>query len=273
VAEDRAGGPFWVLWLAAPGAESFPAPGGDPQAAVGSGPAAVSYGITGPGGRSVLATGLPAEGSGYRELREVLGAVLSGRVRHAGALLGPLGIRYVVTPSSGLPAPVRALLEAQIDLDLVQAAAGLHIYRNPRALPIGAAIPGSEAVAAARSGDLLAPVGLPEGAEPLVPEGRQRWAGSIDRAGLVLVGVDRAEGWEVNGRPAFAAFGWAVGASADAGPISVGYRAGPRRPLELGGMAALWLAAVWIVRKRPPPRERFAQPEARTTRQRVGARA
>jgi GT2 family glycosyltransferase len=265
VSEDRAGGPFRVLWLGAPGAEAFPAPGGDPQGAVGSASAAVSYGITGAGGRSVLATGLPAEGAGYRELRGVLGAMLAGRVRHIGALLGPLGVRYVVTPTS-LPAAIRERLEAQLDIDLVHAAAGLRIYRNARALPIGAAIPGGEAVSAARAGDLLAPVRLPTNAGALDPQGPQRWTGSIEGPGLVLVGVDDAVGWEIDGRSAFPAFGWAVGGDADAGPVSVAYRPGPRRALELAGMAVLWIAAVWVVRKRPPPRRRLVEARAGSAR-------
>jgi Glycosyltransferase like family 2 len=270
VAEDRTGGPFRVLWLGSPGAEAFPAPGGDPQGAVGAGPTAVSYGITGPGGRSVLATGLPAEGPGYQHLREVLAAMLSGRVRHTGALLGPLGVRYVVTTAAGLPTGVGQLLERQIDLDLVHAAAGLHIFRNARALSIGSAIPGSEAVSAARAGDLLAPVRVPSDAEPLEPAGPQRWMGSLDASGLALVAVDDAEGWEVDGRPAFAAFGWAVGAETGPGPVSVDYRAGPRRALELAGMGILWAAALWVVRTRPPPRAR--PPETRPALDAVGSR-
>jgi GT2 family glycosyltransferase len=261
VSGDHGGGPFRVLWLGAPGAEAFPAPGGDPQGIVASGRGSASYGISGPGGRSALATGLPADGLGYEHLRDVLAAMLSGRVRHGGALLGPLGIRYVVTGDVSVPPAVTARLESQIDLDLLQSAAGLRIYRNSRALPIGAAIPGSGALSAARSGDLLAPVRLPGGVAPLQPNGPERWSGEVDESGLVLLAVDDAPGWIVEDEPGFLAFGWAVGAEAGPGPVGITYRGGLRRPIELGAMALLWAMALWVVRKRPAPRGRLAARE------------
>jgi GT2 family glycosyltransferase len=256
VSADRGGGPFRVLWLAAPGAEAFPAPGGDPQGVVAAGPVSASYGITGPGGRSILATGLPAVGSGYDHLREVLAAMLSGRVRHGGALLGPLGVRYVVTGEESLPPTVTERLESQLDLDLLHSAAGLRIYRNARPLPIGAVIPGTEALSAARSGDLLAPVRLPGDVVPLRPNGQARWSGEVDASGLVLLAVDDAPGWVVDDDPRFRAFGWAVGAEAGPGPLEIAYEGGFARPVEIGVMGMLWALALWAVRKRPAPRAR-----------------
>jgi hypothetical protein len=274
VSADRGGGPFRVLWLGAPGAEAFPAPGGDPQGVVAAGPFSASYGITGPGGRSVLATGLPAVGSGYEHLEEVLAAMLSGRVRHGGALLGPLGVRYVVTGEESVPPAVTDRLETQIDLDLLHSAAGLRIYRNARALPIGAAIPGTEALSAARSGDLLAAVRLPGEVVPLRPDGQERWSGEVDASNLVLLAVDDDRGWVVEDDPTFRAFGWAVGAEAGPGPVEIVYQGGLRRPVEIGAMGLLWAMALWAVRKRPVRRAgpRAAEPVSEPIAARSGAR-
>jgi GT2 family glycosyltransferase len=250
VTGDRGGGPFRVLWLASPGAEAFPAPGGDPQGVVAAGEASVSYGITGPEGKSVLGIGLPAGGSGHEQLGEVLAATLSGRVRHGGALLSPFGVRYVVTGDTGIPPAATERLGSQVDLDLLQAAAGLRIYRNARALPVGSALPGTEPVAAARAGDLLAPVRLPDEVSPLEPDGSERWSGRLEESGLVLLALDDAPGWSVGGATGFRAFGWAVGAEAPAGTVSATYDGGLRRPIELAAMALLWLGAVLLVRRR-----------------------
>ena len=253
---DLRGGPFRVLWLGSPGTEAFPPPGGDPQGVVASDSASASYGITGPSGRSVLATGLPTDGPGYEHLRGVLAAMFSGRVRHGGALLAGLGVRYVVTAESGLPAGLTDRLGAQLDLDLLHAAAGLRIYRNARALPVAAAIPGSDAVAAARSAELLAPVRLPDEVTPLEPHGSERWSGELAGSGLVLLAVEDAPGWTVGDGPSFRAFGWAVGAERAAGTVSITYDGGLRRPIELAAMGLLWMGALWIVRRRPEPRRR-----------------
>jgi hypothetical protein len=243
---------------------------------VASGRASASYGITGPGGRSALATGLPADGLGYEHLRDVLAAMLSGRVRHGGALLGPLGVRYVVTGDVSVPPALTARLESQIDLDLLQSAAGLRIYRNARALPVGAAIPGSEALSAARSGDPLAPVRLPGDVTPLQPNGAERWSGEVDESSLVLLAVDDAPGWIAENAPGFRAFGWAFGAEAGPGPVGITYRGGLRRPIELGAMALVWAVALWLVRKRPASRarpratERAVSPDPVPVRGRAG---
>ena len=94
----------------------------------------VRYGITGRGGVTALDLGRPEQGDAYDYADRVLAAVLSGSTEHGGALLGPLGVRFVVADAGGLPATAKRRLDAQVDMDR-KPAGGLIIYKNERALP------------------------------------------------------------------------------------------------------------------------------------------
>ncbi|HEX2032187.1 MAG TPA: glycosyltransferase family 2 protein, partial [Actinomycetota bacterium] len=229
VATADPGTPFRVLWLGSRDGSPFPAPGGAPQGTIESGGTAVAYAVTGRGGRSVLGIGIPAEGPGHEALGRSVGAILSGRLRHGGAALAPMAIRYVVVTPGRLPDATTDRLEDQVDLLPIQRAGGLTIYRNAAALPVAAAVAGEQAVSAARSGSVLAAARLRAAdLAALEPAEGPGWRGSVPerRAGLVAVAsqVDgdwrlrTADGQEV---APFPAFGWALGFEGPEGATSV----------------------------------------------------
>jgi hypothetical protein len=253
------GSPFRVLWLGAADGTRFPAPGGDPEGVVGVGPVSVAYGVTGRHGRSVLATALPPSGPGYPHLERILAAVLAGEVGHGGALLAPMGIRFVVAGEGRLPPEAAFRLGEQVDLNLIQRAGGLTIYGNARALPVASAIPGTVALEAARSQSLLAPVAIdPGGAKALQPTDGPGWRGTVEgtESGLVTAATTFSPEWRMDedggGSVApFPGFGWALGFEGRPGStVNVAFEGQPRRTVEVAVLAALWAGALWVVRRR-----------------------
>jgi GT2 family glycosyltransferase len=252
VSAGTPGVPFRVLWLAQDNGRPFPAPGGDPDGRFLVGDQPMAYGVTGRRGRTIAATALPTAGPPYRRLEAVLGAALTGRIRHAGVLLGPFAIRFVVTDEDGLPGPAGQALAQQLDLDLLQRAGGLAVYRNARFLPKGVVVPGAGAVDAARATSLLAPLSIDAGAVlPLTRQRRAGWSGEVpEDPSLVVVGDRFDPRWRAGQASPFPAFGWALGFDAGAGPIEAAPANDLRRPIELATLGVLWLAALWIVRRR-----------------------
>jgi GT2 family glycosyltransferase len=258
VASADPGVAFRVLWLAPPGRSPLPPPAGDPEGSSAGGGSAVSYAVTGRGGRSILAVALPTDGPAYPRLDRILSAMLADEVRHAGALLAPLGIRFVVAGDEALSPGAAESLGAQVDLDLIQRAGGLSIYRNARALPPAALLPGQAALDAARSPSLLAATVLdPATTAALAPDGGATWAADVDRGEASLVSVAdtfsvawRLEAPEGSAEP-FPAFGWGLGfeAQAGTGSLEARFEGQLRRRVELLALAALWIVAVWMVRR------------------------
>ena len=254
------GVPFRVLWLGGPGGQSFVPPGGVPDGVIASGHASVRYGVTGREGRSALALGLPPAGAGYEHLNRVMAAILRGGVRHGGALLAPMGIRYVVADPRDLPAPARRRLAQQVDLDLIQRAGGMSVYRNARALPEAWALPGETFQIAARSNELTAPARAnPVGAVSLDRVSATSWQGSVTlpEAGVVVLATDYDGRWRLDTGGGsqllpFRAFGWGVGFDASVGSsrLSVSFRGQAARSVQLAVLGGLWLAALWFTRRR-----------------------
>ncbi len=96
VVQSTVKGDYRVLWVGADDGRPFPAPGGDPQGVVEAGDATLRYALTDRGGTSALDIGRPLTGGGRDALQEAIGEVLSGTSSHAGALLAPFGVRFVV---------------------------------------------------------------------------------------------------------------------------------------------------------------------------------
>jgi GT2 family glycosyltransferase len=262
IASADPGVPFRVLWLGGPGGHAFVPPGGVPDGTLASGDASVRFGVTGRAGRSALALGLPPTGAGYQHLERVVGAILHGGVRHGGALLAPMGIRYVVTDPRDVPAEARRRLSQQVDLDLVQRVGGMSIYRNPRALPEAWVLPGERFQVAARSDLLTAPARAnPVGAVSLDRLSAASWVGSVTlpEEGVVMAATDYDGRWRLeteNGSESlpFRAFGWGLGFDAPAGAtrVLVAFRGQTARSIELTLLGILWLAALWVTRPRTP---------------------
>jgi hypothetical protein len=135
VLESSQPGEFRILWLGAPTGDRFIAPGGDPIGLSEAGASTVRFGVTDGDGVVAVDAGRGRAGAGYDELRDVLSEIQAGDTRHAGALLGPYGIRFLVAEEGDLPAPVVQRLDEQLDLDVVPAG-GLTVYRNAAVLPV-----------------------------------------------------------------------------------------------------------------------------------------
>ncbi len=240
-----------VLWLGGPRPGRFPAPGGDPIGVVEAGPASVRFGLTDGAGRTVLDLARGDDGAGYDYARTAIGELLAGRTSHAGALFGPLAVRYIVARPGDLPPATRERLDAQLDLDLLPAG-GLVIYRNARALP-SAFVTADEAFAnTAADGSLLrvAELQQPETA-PLEPSGNG-WRGTGEGA-FGFVSEQRASGWRVRSggasSPTSPAFGWAIGFRAPSGPFSLVYGDQAIRTGEMVLLGVLWLGVLWVTRR------------------------
>jgi hypothetical protein len=166
-----------------------------------------------------------------------------------------MAIRYVVAGEGRLPELAAARLGEQMDLDLVQRAGGLWIYRNARVLPPAAILPGEAAVAAARSSSLLAPLGVdPAVAVPV--HGRAADArGTAPEGGVSLLFLaDRFDpAWSATSATGeaspFAAFGWGLGFEVGPGPVKATFEGAARRVGELVGLGLAWAVALWIVRR------------------------
>jgi GT2 family glycosyltransferase len=256
VVASRVEGDFNVLWVGGDDGRPFPAPGGDPQGVFAAGEDSLRFNLTGREGVTALDTARPLTGSGTTYLEGVLTELLSGSTHHAGALLGPLGVRFVVAETDDLPAGAEAALSAQLDLDPVPAE-GLVIFRNAHALPPAAVTADPQAVDAARSsaaGSIEQLRGT--GARPATPvEGG--WDADVTGGGAVLVATQYTSGWRATSPGADLAaapsFGWATRVEVPAGGTSsVQLRYGDQwiRTWEMWALVALWLAALWITRKR-----------------------
>lgn len=260
---------FRVLWLGPDDGEPFPPPAGDPDGVLAAGGVRLAYGVTGPAGRSALRLGLPAEGAAFESLEETIGAVFSGRIRHGGAALAPFGIRYIVAEPGTLGSVASRRLSHQVDLDLVQREGGLLLYRSAPALPPAVILNGEAAAAAAERTDLLAPTAIPQGATAPLGRDGNGWSGTVPgpETGLLYVADEFDAGWRGTeagaGIEPFPAFGWALGFPAGPGelrvqPDALGWT------MQLIGLALLWAAALWVVRRRP---EEVARPSAATATQ------
>jgi hypothetical protein len=166
-----------------------------------------------------------------------------------------MGIRYVVAGEDRLPVLAARRLGDQVDLDLVQRAGGLSIYRNARAVPPAAVLPGETAVAAARSEALLAAAHVSGATAGRLHGGPEVLRGTAPDGGVSLLLVtDRFDPrWRARS-PAgevvpFPAFGWALGFEGLPGPVTVSFEGGTRRTLELAGLGVLWALALWSIRR------------------------
>jgi GT2 family glycosyltransferase len=242
-------GEFRIVWLGRPDGGPFPAPGGDPIGLLEAGDATVKFGITDRDGATALDEGRGRSGAGYDTLRSALEELVAGDTQHAGALLGPFGVRFVIANEGDLPAEAAERLALQVDLDRVPAG-GLVIYRNAAALPT--AFVSADAEIPVRP-DLATIERAPQiEAVPLEPEG-SGWRGQAPDAGVVAVTDQYDEGWRVDtgGREAVPerGWGWAISAPVSAGSVSVVHTQTWVRTIELIGLCLVWIVALWITRR------------------------
>jgi GT2 family glycosyltransferase len=251
VVRSDAEGTYRVLWIGRDVGTRFPSPGGDPQGVVADAGSSLRYAVTGPDGVTSFDLGRSPAGPGDADLRAVLADVASGVTVHAGALLAPLAVRFVVVADGDLPASMRTRLGNQVDFD-VQQASGLTIYRNARALPVAGELPGDPALERALgSSSLTARILLPSVRASSFTRVAGGWDG-LGTGGTAFLSSEFAPGWRLEGRPTTPptrAFGWATAFSAPAGPVRLRYADQWIRTAEMAALALLWAAALWITRK------------------------
>ena len=256
VVSASGGGDFRVLWIGRRSGASFPAPGGDPQAVVDEGARSVRYALTDRDGVSALDTGRADEGPGYETLDAVVGELVAGQTDHVGAMLAPLGVRYVVAGAGDLPPGVVDRLGSQLDLDRVPAL-GLTIYSNANALPPASVLAADQAFTEAeKTPNLEAAAALPK-TDPVasLDPVTGGWDGSSAGGNQVLIGDQFASAWQLDSggsteRPQ-EAFGWAMSfpLSSRSDAIRIRYTSQLLHTIVLILLGLLWLAALWITRK------------------------
>jgi hypothetical protein len=254
VVSSSAKSEFRVLWLGADTGAGFVAPGGDPEGVVPNGASSLRFGLTGRDGISATDTGRALTGPGERYLERALGELVSGSMTHGGALLAPLGVRFVVTQPGDLPSDVEQILDAQVDLDR-EGASGLLIYRNAATIPPAAVLPADEEVdRIVGSAELGAIEQLPSFRSSALSAAPGGWSGEAPAPGLVVVSTEFDPYWRLeasNGDVVRAsqAFGWATSFAAPAGELRVRFTGQLVRTVETLVLGLLWLAALWITRK------------------------
>jgi hypothetical protein len=241
-----------VLWLGRLSGDPFPPPGGDPMGSISVAGISLRYGLTGQDGVTALDIGRDQRGPGYAYLRRGIAEILSGDTSHGGALLAPLGIRFVVAASGDLPRAARRKLAGQLDLDL-HPTHGLTIYRNARAWPEAgftalAQYVNPKLVGVGQAAGLPSPVFLTAHA---VPGG---FRGKAPGGGAVFVGDQFASGWRLQSGgssiPPQRVFDWAMRFPvASGGAFVVRHPSQVPRRIEIALIALLWVAALWITRR------------------------
>jgi GT2 family glycosyltransferase len=248
---------FRVLWIGDLHGDAFPAPGGLPDGTVAAGPASVRYSIRDPRGASALDVGRPSSGAGYRALGAALSQILAGETHHGGALLAPFAIRFVVARSGELPPAAYRRLARQVDLDQIPTK-GLTIFRDDKAAPLAGVTVAGEWRRAASSPDPLSIEMLrAPGAQPLTAVSDESFdGGTIPGSALLFLAEQYDSRWklipqEQGPTGPIRAFGWAVAFRTDAVSPSfrVHYGGQGSRSLEIGLLAALWAAALWLTRR------------------------
>jgi GT2 family glycosyltransferase len=254
VVADAAGGSYRVLWLGSVDRDAFVPPAGTPDGTVSAGPASVRFAVRSPQGASALDVGRPAAGPGYEYVRQALREAFAGRTRHAGSLLAPLAVRFVVADPRDIPNPAIRRLARQVDLNLVPAG-GLLIFENSKWVPQASVVADPEWLQAAFAPTVEAVAHLP--AAHAAPLGVSPLPGTTTADALILLSQQYDSRWRLMlqaGAPALRprrAFGWAVGfAGRPRSPgFAIAFEGQRVRSLEIALLAILWWGVLWLTRK------------------------
>jgi hypothetical protein len=203
-------------------------------------------------GASALDTGRPASGPGYDYLRSVLLELLAGETAHAGMLLAPLGVRYVVADEGDLPEAAAAVFDVQADLDRVPAG-GLTIFRNAAALPTAFVAADPAWIPAVDASSFPEIAARPIVDVQRVAPPREGGVTEAPSAGELVVADQFDPGWRIENQgqrlTPQRAFGWAISSEVEPGRVSFIFTGQWVRTAEMALLGLLWLAALWITRK------------------------
>lgn len=257
--------PFRVLWMGE--AESLPVPGWplDAPALDDLGSEADLVFATTDNGTPTVADRWPGSMSAAtKHLNDALVLAADGGTSRLGAMLAPMGVRYIVVPLGKAPAPytkdpqrpeqLLSMLEGQLDFSSVDVNVGVVVYRNTawgpaRALlPAGTEVPTDASDSPARTLPAVqgAPVALPN------TDHFADFSGGLDAAAEVYLSAASSTRWRlvVDGEdvPRKDAMGWSNVFSVDhAGAARLYFDTPSSRPLLLAGQVLLWLAATFYI--------------------------
>lgn len=252
VVDSGAPSEFRILWIGSPHGDRFPAPGGDPLGVVEAAEASVRFSLTDRHGVSALDVGRPSFGPGYDYLRSVVQEMVGGETGHAGALLAPLGVRYVVADDGDLPAVAAVRLGMQVDLDRMPAG-GLRIYRNAASLPTAFVASDPAWTPVPSDADLATIAARPIVDVQRVPAPETGEPTSVEAAGEVVASDQFGHGWRVENAgtrtPPTRAYGWAMAAEVEPGSLAFVYTRQWLATVQVVLLGLLWLIALWITRK------------------------
>jgi len=184
--------------------------------------------------------------------------MLAGSIRHGGALLAPLGIRYLLARPGDLPFDTVLRLRRQVDLDQISDQ-GLIVFANSKAVPVASTVSGPGWIDPAFGPTLMRISQLARpSAHVLQAREDEGFAGiSGPERSLVLLGQQFDSRWRLTAQRGGAtvrpskAFGWAVGFRSPApGNFVVRFDGQGVRTAQIALLIALWAAALWLV-KRP----------------------
>jgi GT2 family glycosyltransferase len=235
----------------------------------------VSYAVVDDGALAPTSQFLAPETGGDALVAEALGLMRDARSEHAGRLLAPLGVRYLVIPVNdhtgsaagttpdALASGLLDAMTAQLDFRVVGSTDEVRVFENTAWLPVTATLDPAAAQRSNQAG-LVALVGDSPGSGTAVFVNAR--AGQTNRAavtaGTVLLATTDSPNWHltVAGREVArrGAYGWAMAFDVPAaGPATLAYRTPSTRRLLIVGQFAAWvLAALFVAALRPGLRRR-----------------
>lgn len=257
--------PFRVLWLGE--AEALPVPGWRldiPGVDDSDSADTIVYATTDNGTPRISDFWPGARGDATLQLERVLELAADGGTSRLGALLAPMGVRYIVIPLGISPAPYTKdprrpaqllnMFEGQLDLSAVDVNVGVVVYRNVAWGPTRALLPSGTEVST--GGATLSDRTIPDLAgAPVALERTDHYAdfsGDIERPSVVYLAEASSQRWhlEVGGTeaPRSDAMGWSNVFEVDTtGSARLHFETATRRPLMLAGQVLVWIAAVFFM--------------------------
>lgn len=222
----------------------------------------LSYATTNAGDAALGEVWAPVAPGASRGLGEALQLAVSGQTTRLGAVLAPMGVRYLVVPSRLVPTPytseerpppvaLPAALAAQLDLREVPANPALTVYVNTAWTPQPTLLPPDADLSV---GSLEAPTTAADAMAVLGGDDALHRRGVVPRAGVVATDQAADGGWslEVGGKPAslVTVDGWRQGFRVPAkGDATLSRSLSPSRLLLVGAQVLLWLGVVELRRR------------------------
>lgn len=222
----------------------------------------LSYATTNAGDADLDEVWAPVAPGASAGLGEALQLAVSGQTTRLGAVLAPMGVRYLVVPSRLVPTPyssddhpppaaLPAALAAQLDLREVPANPALTVYLNTAWTPQPTLL-APETRLSGRS--LEAPTPSTGGTPVLAGADAQHRSGVIPRPGVVATDQAADGGWSlaVDGKPAAMVTldGWRQGFRVPVkGDATLSRQLSTSRLLLVGAQVLLWLVVLELRRR------------------------